>query len=67
MRLAKKNKVRTGISPRRKNAVFDAFLVAHNPRLTALIERGMSEPGGIPLAQVEREVSRRARRQKSRG
>jgi antitoxin (DNA-binding transcriptional repressor) of toxin-antitoxin stability system len=44
----------------------EAFLVAHNPRLTALIERGMSEPGGIPLAQVEREVSRRTRRKKPR-
>ncbi len=44
----------------------EAFLIAHNPRLTALIERGMSEPGGIPLAQVERQVSRKARRSRSR-
>ncbi len=37
----------------------EAFLIAHNPRLTALIERGMSEPGGIPLARVQQEVFRR--------
>jgi prevent-host-death family protein len=44
----------------------EAFLIAHNPRLTALIERGMSEPGGIPLAQVEREVLRGAKGKKHR-
>lgn len=44
----------------------EAFLIAHNPRLTALIERGMSEPGGIPLAQVEGEVLRRTKRKKHR-
>jgi prevent-host-death family protein len=44
----------------------EAFLIAHNPRLTALIERGMAEPGGMPLAQVEREVSKREPKQKSR-
>jgi len=40
--------------------------MARNPRLTALIEDGMAEPGGMPLAQVEREVSKRERKQKSR-
>ena len=49
-----------------ENADLEAFLVAHNPRLTALIERAMAEPGGIPLARVEREVSRRERKLKSR-
>jgi prevent-host-death family protein len=44
----------------------EAFLVAHNPRLTALIERGMAEPGGVPFEAVEREVARRARRQRTR-
>jgi prevent-host-death family protein len=44
----------------------EAFLIAHNPRLTALIEAGMAESGGIPLAQVEREVSNRERKQKPR-
>jgi prevent-host-death family protein len=42
-----------------ENADLEAFLIAHNSRLTALIERGMSEPGGVPFAKVEREVSRR--------
>jgi prevent-host-death family protein len=37
----------------------EAFLVAHNPRLVALIERGLSRRGGRSLEQVEREVSRR--------
>ena len=45
----------------------DAFLVAHNPRLQSLIERGMSQRGGHSLEEVEREVSRRERRQKRRG
>lgn len=44
----------------------EAFLIAHNPRLVSLIERGMSERGGIPLDKVEREISRRERRQKPR-
>lgn len=44
----------------------EASLIAHDPRLTALIERGMSEPGWIPFGQVEQEVSRRARSRKSR-
>lgn len=44
----------------------EAFLVAHDPKLVSLIERGMAEPGGIPLAEVEREVSRRERRQRPR-
>ena len=45
----------------------EAFLVAHNPRLVALIERAMSQRGGVPLEEVEREVSRRERKQKARG
>lgn len=44
----------------------EAFLIAHNPRLLSLMERGLSEPGGAPLADVEREVSRRLRKQKPR-
>ena len=44
----------------------EAFLVAHNPRLVALIERGMSQAGGIPLREVEREISKRERKQRAR-
>ncbi len=44
----------------------EAFLVAHNPRLAALVERGMSQRGGIPLEEVEREVSRRESKQRRR-
>lgn len=42
----------------------EAFLIAHNPRLMALMDRGLREPGGISLETVEREVARRARRQR---
>ncbi len=49
-----------------ENADLEAFLIAHNPRLVSLVERGMAETGGISLAQVEREVARRVRKQKSR-
>lgn len=45
----------------------EAFLVAHNPRLVSLIERGMSQRAGVPLEAVEREVSPRERRHKRRG
>lgn len=34
----------------------EAILIAPNPPLMALIERGMSEPGGIPLTKVARDV-----------
>ena len=44
----------------------EAFLVAHNPGLLALIERGMAQAGGIPLREVEREISRRERKQRAR-
>ena len=44
----------------------EAFLVAHNPRLLALIGRGMSQAGGIPLREVEREIRRRERKQRAR-
>ncbi len=49
-----------------ENADLEAFLVAHNPRLTALIERGMAQPGGTTFGQVERGISRRERKLKSR-
>ena len=44
----------------------EAFLVAHNRRLVALVERGMSQAGGIPLQEVEREILRREQKQRSR-
>ena len=44
----------------------EAFLVAHNPRLGALIEHGVSQRGGIPLEEVELEVSRRESKQRRR-
>ncbi len=44
----------------------EALLVAHNPRLVALIERGMAQDGGIPLREVEREISRRERKRRAR-
>jgi antitoxin (DNA-binding transcriptional repressor) of toxin-antitoxin stability system len=43
-------------------ANLEAFLVAHHPRLTALIEHGMAQRGGATLEQVEREVARRGRK-----
>jgi antitoxin (DNA-binding transcriptional repressor) of toxin-antitoxin stability system len=49
-----------------EKADLEAFLIAHNPRLMALMDRGLREPGGIPLETVEREVAKRARRQKAR-
>lgn len=44
----------------------EAFLAAHNPRLTALMERVLAEGGGAPLEEVEREVSRREAAQRRR-
>ena len=44
----------------------EAFLVAHNRRLVALIERGMSQAGGMPFREVERAISRRERKQRAR-
>ncbi len=44
----------------------EAFLVAHNPGLMRLIERGMAQRGGVPLEEVEAEVARRGRGQKGR-
>lgn len=44
----------------------EAFLVAHDPRLVALIERGMSQRGGITLEEVEREVTGRERKRQRR-
>ncbi len=52
--------------PLDEGADLEAFLLAHNPRLVSLIERGMSQRGGISLREVEREISRRERRQKAR-
>ena len=49
-----------------EGADLEVFLVAHNPKLVALIERGMAQRGGVSLQEVEREVSRRERRQKAR-
>lgn len=36
--------------------------MAHNSRVTAIIECGMAVPGGVPLAHVEREISKRERK-----
>ena len=44
----------------------EAFLIAPNPPLMALIELCTSEPDGIPLAQVEGEGLRRAKGKKHR-
>ncbi len=49
-----------------EQADLEAFLVAHNPRLMSLMERALAEPGSIPLVAVEREVSKRLRKQKPR-
>ncbi len=49
-----------------KRTDLEAFLVAHNPRLTALMERVLAEGGGAPLEEVEREVSRREAAQRRR-
>ncbi len=48
------------------NGDLEAFLVAHHPGLVALIERGAAQRGGRLLEAVEREVSRRERKQKRR-
>ena len=37
----------------------EAFLIAHHPRLVALIDRGAAQRGGLSLDAVEREVLRR--------
>ncbi len=50
--------------PLEGGADLEAFLVAHNPRLVRLIERGLSQRGRVPLEKVEQEVSRRERKQK---
>ncbi len=44
----------------------EAFLVAHNLRLVALIERGLSERSGRSLEQVEREIAKRERKLRRR-
>ena len=44
----------------------EAFLVANNPRLVAFVERAMAQAGGIPLREVEREISKRERKQRTR-
>ena len=44
----------------------EAFLVAHNPQLVSLVERGMAQRGGASLEQVERAVARRERRERRR-
>ncbi len=49
-----------------KGADLEAFLLANDPRLAALIERAMSKTAGTPLEQVEREVSRREGRRRPR-
>ena len=49
-----------------ESADLEAFLIAHNSRLMSLIDRGMSERGGIALDDVERKVARRERKHKPR-
>ncbi|HUI25099.1 MAG TPA: type II toxin-antitoxin system prevent-host-death family antitoxin [Candidatus Kryptonia bacterium] len=44
----------------------EAFLIAHHPRLLALIDRATTQRGGRSLESVEREVSRRERKPKRR-
>lgn len=44
----------------------EAFLIAHHPRLVALIDRGATQRGGVSLEAVERTVLRRELRQKRR-
>lgn len=51
----------TGHGLLRRETDPEAFLIAPNPPLMALIERAMSEPGDIPLAKVEREIADRTR------
>jgi prevent-host-death family protein len=48
------------------NGALEAFLMAHHRGLVALIERGAAQRGGRSLEAVEREVSRRERKQKRR-
>lgn len=52
--------------PLEEGTDLEAFLVAHNPRLVSLIERGMAQRGGVSLEQVERAVARRERKAKRR-
>jgi prevent-host-death family protein len=47
-----------------ENGDLEAFLIAHHPRLVALIDRGAAQRGGVSLEAVEREVSRRERKLK---
>jgi len=49
-----------------KDGDLEAFLIAHHPRLVALIDRGVAQRGGISLEAVEREVGRRERKTKRR-
>lgn len=44
----------------------EAFLIAHNPRLMALIDRGLSQRGGKSLEQVELEVTQREHKVRGR-
>jgi antitoxin (DNA-binding transcriptional repressor) of toxin-antitoxin stability system len=44
----------------------EAFLVAHDPRLRALMDRGAGQRGGRSLEAVERDVTRRERKSKRR-
>jgi len=44
----------------------EAFLIAHDPRLAALMDRGAAQRGGRSLDAVEREVARRERKAKRR-
>ncbi len=49
-----------------ENGDLEAFLIAHHPRLGALIDRGAAQSGGVSLAAVEQAVSRRERKPKRR-
>ncbi|MBI1817839.1 MAG: type II toxin-antitoxin system Phd/YefM family antitoxin [Deltaproteobacteria bacterium] len=49
-----------------ENDDLEAFLIAHHPRLGALIDRGAAQGGGQSLDAVERAVSRRERKPKRR-
>ena len=46
-----------------EDADLEAFLIAHNPRLMALLDRGMAQQGGASLEKVERGISKRERQQ----
>jgi len=44
----------------------EAFLIAHHPRLVALIDRGAAQRGGVSRESVEQDVARRERKPKQK-